>query len=76
MVVLVSNPGGPLSGVITYLDSGGNNPFSRWCPACGGNQGFGLVTGFTYSATPEPGSMVLLGTGILGLAGTLRRKLM
>jgi hypothetical protein len=25
--------------------------------------------------TPEPGSLILLGTGILGLAGTLRRKL-
>jgi len=26
-------------------------------------------------ATPEPGSLVLLGSGMLGLAGTLRRKL-
>ncbi|HVP55327.1 MAG TPA: PEP-CTERM sorting domain-containing protein [Candidatus Eisenbacteria bacterium] len=26
--------------------------------------------------TPEPGSMILLGTGILGLAGTLRRRLL
>jgi len=25
--------------------------------------------------TPEPGSLILLGTGILGLAGVLRRKL-
>ena len=25
--------------------------------------------------TPEPGTLILLGTGILGLAGTLRRKL-
>jgi hypothetical protein len=24
---------------------------------------------------PEPGTLILLGTGILGLAGTLRRKL-
>ncbi len=25
--------------------------------------------------TPEPGSLILMGTGILGLAGMLRRKL-
>jgi hypothetical protein len=32
------------------------------------------VTGQDISAVPEPGSMVLLGTGILGLASRLRRR--
>jgi PEP-CTERM motif len=34
------------------------------------------LDGTPVSPTPEPGTMVMLGTGILGLAGALRRKLL
>jgi hypothetical protein len=37
---------------------------------------FGLLfTGTAPSATPEPSSMLLLGTGLIGVAGSIRRKL-
>jgi hypothetical protein len=41
------------------------------------NAGYGLVTGFDegISQIPEPGSLALLGSGLLLLGGLLRRKL-
>jgi hypothetical protein len=63
----------------------GNTFLGRvYCPGgvnCGGvgtvDSGYGLVTGFSFgSTTPEPSSIALFGSGILGLAGVLRRKLM
>jgi hypothetical protein len=35
-----------------------------------------LFNGFVDGSTPEPSSLILMGTGVLGLAGLVRRKLM
>jgi hypothetical protein len=37
--------------------------------------GYGLVTGFGTGSIPEPGTFLMLGSGLLGLAGVLRRKI-
>jgi PEP-CTERM motif len=41
----------------------------------GGGPGTGTGTGSGPGTTPEPSSIMLFGSGILGLAGVLRRKL-
>ena len=45
----------------------------------GGPNGSAFVSGvqneFSEVATPEPGSLLMFGTGIVGLSGLLRRKL-
>jgi hypothetical protein len=43
--------------------------------ACCGNLDTGFIATFGAS-TPEPGSLVLFGSGILGLAGVVRRRFM
>ncbi len=68
-----------------YFDVNSNGPFQRvYCSsgiACGDNgvadnPGYGLVTGFGYNTVPEPGTLVMMGTGLLGAVGMIRRRIL
>ena len=59
----VENPGVPID-ITMYLD----DFYTK--------QGYTATFVSDGNATPEPGSIMLLGSGVLGLAGVLRRKLM
>jgi PEP-CTERM motif-containing protein len=61
---------------------GGDDGHGGGCPSMGSEGGIGSVSSEAFTidgtgggTTPEPGSFVLFASGILGLAGVLRRKL-
>ena len=52
----------------------GGNGYQCFFGACGATS-IGLAYAIDGVPTPEPGTLIMLGTGILGLAGAFRRKL-
>ena len=69
----LSDPGGPVSqsGVKTVTASSSFGWYIN-CTDCTGGAASATITNF--AAVPEPGSWMLLGGGVLGLGGWLRRR--
>jgi len=70
------------SGDPVYWDqNSGNGCMSKGCPSSAYESAVGTIPSESFTitggggSTPEPSSVVLFGSGILGLAGVLRRKL-
>ncbi len=59
---------------VTVATSGYYTFDLHYTECCGAPAVLGFEVNGANVATPEPGSIALLGTGLLGLAGTIRRK--
>ena len=67
-------------GMFAFQDSQNNIAFNQlgsidgpWNPFSGTQDSFRIDA--AGSTTPEPGSLILLGSGVLGVAGLIRRPL-
>lgn len=63
-----------VSGNIVFNQEGTINP-SQWTAYNGSVSGFRVYGGGFGDGAPEPGTLVMLGTGVLAVAGAFRRKL-
>ena len=71
-VCCITNGSGQLSVVVASDDEGAFDPFHAGFDVSDGIQFQGAVPG---AAVPEPGTLTLLGSGLISLAGLIRRKL-
>ena len=79
-----TNPAGPLSFTVTsasgvtiadFIANSGGYFFASDIVGVNGNTGNVAALGNTTPSVPEPSSLLLLGTGALGVAGLIRRRL-
>jgi hypothetical protein len=66
--IQISGANGTFAGASFEADDSATGIFSRYQDFGAGFTGIGLVTEFDFTATPEPGSLVFLGCGLLAIA--------